>query len=97
MKGLKYDAVLFDVSRGEGVTTRAVLINENGVRTTFDEFNDLQHITSTNVVLALYDDSIAKQQLFPKPIVEKKPDVETMETLSHISQSSTDTIFSRAS
>lgn len=92
--GIKYDAVLFDISKSEGVTKRAMLINENGVRTTFDEFNDLRHISSTNVILALYDDSIERHQLIPKPIVEQKPDVASIEILSHISPSSTD-LFSR--
>lgn len=84
--GTKYDAVVFDVSKVVGGTKHAVRIDEHGVKRTFDEFNDLRKVTSTNVVLALYEDIIGKFELFPKPIPEIKTEVQSFDTLSHISE-----------
>lgn len=90
---IKYDAVVFDVSKAIGGTKQAVRIDEHGVRTAYDEFNDLRKITSTNVVLALYDDIIGKFELFPKPMPEIKTEVQSFDTLSHISETQVFILF----
>lgn len=84
--GIKYDAVVFNVSKSVGGTKQAVRIDEHGVKSAFAEFNDLQKISSTNVVLALYDDIIGKFELFPKPIPEIKTEVNSIDMLSPIGE-----------
>lgn len=82
--GIGYDALIFDVSESEGMTKRVMRIDAHGTKMAHDELNDLQEITSDNVVLALYDDMFAKYKLWPKPMEDRKPDVELLNQLSHI-------------
>lgn len=76
-----YDAIVVDISRRDRVTTRAARIDEKGEKSSAKEFNDLRSISSTTVVLALYDDVLAKNSV-PVPMVDEKPPIET---LTHIS------------
>lgn len=75
----KHDAIVFDFNNKYRVTERAALIDDNGVIRGIDEFNNLGQITSTSVVVALYDDIMARHQLLPLPLLEPKREKQTPE------------------
>lgn len=78
---ITYNAIMLDAWENGG-TKRAIQIDENGLKEPNPAFDNLRKVTSTNVVLALYDDITLKQQLVPRPFVlnencKEEPGLET--------------------
>lgn len=78
---MTYYAIMLDAWENGG-TKRAIKIDENGLTEPNPAFDNLRKVTSTNVVLALYDDITLKQQLVPRPFelidnCKEEPELET--------------------